>query len=113
MALKGVKSIHDTINCITKDIDNYLIKEEHFGIPNKSTIPQFAVIKGEPKYFKDLGGDSQVIYRCFVTGRELVVESIYTDNGAGSEVFNEGFTDEDTFVQVYNLFTEWLRKTLK
>ncbi len=111
MSLKGIKSIHQ-INHITPDIDKHLISEK-FLVAKKSHVPSYANVKGEVKYYKDLGGDDSIKHLVFISGSEIVVEMHYLDNASGSEVFKESFENEEEFVESYNNFLEWLKKELK
>lgn len=112
MALKGVKSIHDQVIFITKDIGEFLIKEK-FTLAKKSHQPSYINIKGESVYYKDLGGDDHIKHLVFISGSEIAVEVHYLDNGTGGEVLKESFLTEEEFVESYNKFVEWLGEILK
>lgn len=112
MALKGINSISQLSNYLTSDILDFLTKEK-FQVVTKSIKPVNTSMKTDPRFYRDLGGDEQTKYRAFLSNNELIVEMTYTDNGAGSTPYHNSFDSDDSFVEMYNNFLEWLKKIQK
>ncbi len=111
MALKGIRSLKED-NELSKDICDYLV-QEGFKVATKSIKPEYTIIKGTLKYYKELGGNDQSVYRAFITTREVVIEVQFLDNNSPADIFHEYFHIEEEFVFVYNHFIQKINQILE